>query len=410
LAAQGSSDKHVFISYDRDDQPYARGLASSLRERGFEIWMDDRIDFGDRWWREIVKAVRASAAFVVVMTPDSEESEWVEREILLAQDERKPIFPVLLRGKVNPLLISRQYADVTDGRMPPDGFYRRLGRAAPTKPKVETRPAERPAQPAPEPEVVSPPVVEPSPPVEPELIRIPAGEFLMGSDPEKDKDARDNEQPQHRLRLPDYSIAKTPVTNAQYLAFVEATGQKPPSTWEGGKPLKGKGEHPVVRVDWYDAVAYCGWLAEATGRAYRLPSEAEWEKAARGTDGRIYPWGDEWDPKRCNSREGGRDDTTPVGQYSPGGDSPYGCVDMAGNVWEWTRSLWGTDWEKLDFKYPYDPEDGREVLEAGDDIHRVLRGGAFGYYEGLVRCASRWLEPYYGYWFFGFRVVVAPGL
>jgi formylglycine-generating enzyme required for sulfatase activity len=271
-----------------------------------------------------------------------------------------------------------------------------------------------PAQPAPPPpqvpEVVSPPVEERRQPFEPELIPIPAGEFLMGSDPDKDEDAGEEEQPQHSVYLPDYHIAKTPVTNAQYVAFVEAIRQEPPEHWKAGKPPAGKDGHPVVHVTWHDAMAYCNWLADATGEAYRLPSEAEWEKAARGTNGRIYPWGDEWDPKYCNSKEGGRGDTTPVGQYSPGGDCSYGCVDMAGNVWEWTLSLWGKERETPDFTYPYDLQDGRETLKAGGDIRRVLRGGAFNFSQWSVRCACRnWYYPADRYPNFGFRVCVAPG-
>jgi formylglycine-generating enzyme required for sulfatase activity len=221
---------------------------------------------------------------------------------------------------------------------------------------------------------------------EPEMVLIPAGEFLMGSDPEKDQDASNDEQPQHTLDLPDYYIAKTPVTNAQYAAFVEVTGPKKPEGWTKGKPAKGKEEHPVVNVSWHDAVAYCNWLTETTGRVYRLPSEAEWEKGARGTEGRIYPWGNRWDAELCNA--GGAGDTTPVGAY-PDGASPYGLLDMAGNVWEWTLSLWGEDWRNPAFKYPYDAEDGREDPEAGDDIRRVLRGGSWYYVQGTTRCAYR---------------------
>ena len=391
--------KHVFISYDRDDQPYARSLASSLHERGFEIWMDDRIDFGTRWWREIVKAIRASAAFVVVMTPDSEESEWVEREILLAQDERKPIFPLLLRGKVNPLLISRQYADVTEGQMPPGEFYARLAQVAPAKSNAEPVDLRREDVLS----VTQPVVVAPATflPFEPDLIHIPAGEFLMGSDPKKDKVAQKDEQPQHTVYLPEYFIAKTPVTNAHYLAFVGATNHDEPEHWEDGKPPKGKEDHPVVYVTWHDAIAYCQWLAEATGKAYRLPSEAEWEKAARGDkDGRIWPWGNEWDKKLCNSWEGGPGHTTPVGQYSPGGDSPYGCVDMAGNVWEWTSSAYKG--------YPYDPKDGREDAKAEAGA-RALRGGSWSDGQGYARVSYRSSnEPGYFFLDVGFRVVVAP--
>ena len=107
-------------------------------------------------------------------------------------------------------------------------------------------------------------------PFELEMILIPAGEFLMGSDPSVDKYAQDLEQPQHTLYLPDYYMAKTPVTNAQYAAFVQATGYRQPDHWKGGKPPSGKGDHPVVYVSWYDAVGYCNWLAQITGKPYRL--------------------------------------------------------------------------------------------------------------------------------------------
>ncbi len=229
--------------------------------------------------------------------------------------------------------------------------------------------------------------------LESEMILIPAGEFLMGSDSKKDKDADNKEQPQHSLYLPDYYLAKIPVTNAQYLAFVQAVGHEPPGYWQGGKPPSGKEEHPVVDVSWYDAMAYCRWLAEVTGKPYSLPSETEWEKGSRGPSigsgsGRIYPWGDQWDAKRCNTGKGSKGDATPVGAY-PLGASLYGLLDCAGNVWEWTRSLWGTDWKKPQFGYPYDSTDGRENLEAGSDILRVLRGGscATEYSQRIPLCA-----------------------
>jgi formylglycine-generating enzyme required for sulfatase activity len=261
---------------------------------------------------------------------------------------------------------------------------------------------------APTPSPSPPPVMERVQPFEPEMILIPAGEFLMGSDPRKDKDARDNEQPQHTLYLPDYYMARTAVTNAQYAAFVYATGHEQPILWEGGKPPTGKEDHPVVFVSWHDAVAYCDWLAEVTGKPYRLPSEAEWEKGARGTDGYIYPWGNQWDEERCNSGEDDEWHTTPVGAY-PEGASPYGLQDMAGNVWEWTRSLWGEDDYRASFKYPYDPEDGREDLEAGG--FHVLRGGSFYFDRTAVRCAFRGGpdDSFSDGEDFGFRVVVSPG-
>jgi formylglycine-generating enzyme required for sulfatase activity len=235
-------------------------------------------------------------------------------------------------------------------------------------------------------------------PFEPEMVFIPAGEFLMGSDPQKDKGAYKNEQPQYTLHLPDYYLARTPVTNAQYAAFVGATGHRRPEYWKGGKPPQGKVEHPVVYVSWHDAVAYCRWLSEVTGRSYALPSEAQWEKGARGADGRIYPWGDRWDVRQCNTEEGGKGDTTPVGAYAQGA-SPYGLLDIAGNVWEWTSSLYRD--------YPYQAGDGRE--DASGTGNRVLRGGAWSYSSVDARSASRdWFRPDYLDVDFGFRCLIAP--
>jgi len=229
------------------------------------------------------------------------------------------------------------------------------------------------------------------------MVRVPAGSFLMGSDQEKDPQADRSELPQHSITLPGYWIGRYPVTVAQFRAFVAASRHRP----RDSESLNGPSEHPVVNVTWHDALAYCRWLGEQTGLPVTLPSEAEWEKAARGTDGRIYPWGDEPpDESLCNfSLNVG--ETTPVGRYSPRGDSPYGCADMAGNVWEWTRSIWR--------EYPYDPEDGREDLEAGDEALRVLRGGSFSSSQRRVRCAYRdHYFPLARLTAYGFRCVVAP--
>jgi formylglycine-generating enzyme required for sulfatase activity len=250
-------------------------------------------------------------------------------------------------------------------------------------------------------------------PFEPEMILIPAGEFLMGSDPEKDPYATATELPQHTLYLPDYAMARTPVTNTQYAAFLKATGYSPPAHWKilfwkKRWPPRGRREYPVVNVSWHDARAYCHWLCDATGKLYRLPNEAEWEKAARGSDGRIYPWGDEWDPERCNLVEqDGKERTTPVTAY-PLGASPYGLLDMLGNVWEWTRSLWGRKLRQPEFGYPYDATDGRENLEAASDVRRVLRGVSFFNDPRVARCAARYrYSPYNRYVSIGFRVCMS---
>jgi formylglycine-generating enzyme required for sulfatase activity len=188
------------------------------------------------------------------------------------------------------------------------------------------------------------------------------------------------------------------VTQAQYQVYVEATRASAPDLWEGGKPLPGREEHPVVSVSWGDAQRYCAWLTEITGHVNRLPTEAEWEKAARGTDGRLFPWGDEWDATRCNTVESGREATVPVGSHASGA-SPYGVLDMAGNVWEWTSSA------RAD--YPYDAADGREGADESNCGRRVVRGGSFLLDQKYARCAIRYgSDPERRPWMYGFRIVV----
>ena len=239
-----------------------------------------------------------------------------------------------------------------------------------------------------------------------EFVRVPAGKFLMGSTKEN-KSAYDNEHPQHTVDIPyDYWMARYTVTNELYNVYVKAKGIKHPvSGWEGKK------DHPVVYIEWTDAVDYCQWLNNLTkaelpsGLVLRLPTEAEWEKAARGTDGREYPWGNTFDKNKCNSNEIGKGITTPVGLFSPQGDSPYGCADMTGNVWEWIHSM-----KK---EYPYKDNDGREDEKSLIPMLRVriLRGGAFSDDKDGVRAAIRyWNYPGDGFNYLGFRAVIAPPL
>ena len=250
----------------------------------------------------------------------------------------------------------------------------------------------------------------------PDLVHIPAGEFLMGS-LDDDQNADSNEKPQHILDIPyDYWIGRTPVTVAQFRAFAHGDGYTNRSYWTADgwefindtplarkawqedvkrysfetfaeylKPSRwrdpGGDNLPVVNITWYEAAAYCRWLSARTGGEWCLPSEAEWEKAARGTEGQIYPWGNSWEEGCCNSQELGLGRTTPVGCF-PTGASPYGALDMAGNVWEWCSTAAGTD-------YPLtEANDWKEALLEQDVLRRV-RGGSYYNERRFVRAPYR---------------------
>lgn len=257
-----------------------------------------------------------------------------------------------------------------------------------------------------------------------EMVLVPVGSFRMGTQLEQvepqvattmawyqrhapnsnltEDDIRrwlQRELPQHEVPLEAFRISKYPVTNDQYAQFVAATGHQPPEHWRSNTPPAELFNHPVVNVSWHDANAYCAWVSQQRGELVRLPTEAEWEKAARGIDGRVYPWGNEFDTNRCNMGDTGIDTTATVGIF-PSGNSPYGVADMAGNVWEWTSSQYQN--------YPYRPDDGRE--EQTGNAARTLRGGAFFNGEDDIRCALREVDhlPTNSSYFVGFRFL-SPG-
>lgn len=238
----------------------------------------------------------------------------------------------------------------------------------------------------------------------PPVSLVPAGPFVMGSDPQHDPDAWPLELPQHWVVLATYEIAIYPVTVAEYACAVRAgVVPAPPGgmgeawgTWEAQLQTP---DHPAVMMAWRDALAYARWLSKRTGDRWRLPTEAEWEKAARGTDARIYPWGDAFDARRANTDEAGLRHLTPVHAY-PQGASPYGVIDLIGNALERCSSAWRS--------YPYDPSDGREDMVA-EGTDRIARGGCYFDYANNARAATRWpLEPTRQTGPFGMRVVRDP--
>jgi len=202
------------------------------------------------------------------------------------------------------------------------------------------------------------------------MVKIPAGPFFMGA---RAEDSPSNERPVHTVYLPVYYISPYPVTNLEYREFVNCTGYKSPMHWQRGTYPTGTGKHPVTNVSWHDAKAYAEWIGA------RLPTEAEWEKAGRGTDERLYPWGTRFVDERCNSNNlmGG---TLPVDEF-PMGRSPYGLWDMAGNVYEWCEDYYDENFYKTSpANNPKGPEGGQE---------RVVRGGSFQENRPQVRATHR---------------------
>jgi formylglycine-generating enzyme required for sulfatase activity len=255
----------------------------------------------------------------------------------------------------------------------------------------------------------------------PNLARIPAGDFLMGA-----ADAEADERPVHHVFVSEFFISRFAVTHDEYLRFVRATGYPPPSVrglplitlggrdslfrelaapyvWEGTNPPVGHGAHPVVLVRYDDAQAYCRWLSDALGRVVRLPTEAEWEKAARGgLEALRYPWGDDIDPSRGNyladpsvKRERG---TRPTGTYPP---NAYGLYDVSGNVWEWV-----SDWYSAEY---YGLGEMRDPLGPSTGSMRIVRGGSWVNDDvSMLRCAYRHQVPPDTYAHsIGFRIVCA---
>lgn len=253
------------------------------------------------------------------------------------------------------------------------------------------------------------------------MLLIPAGSFIMGTDQDEARRLSQEtqgdrlewyrrEQPAHEVVLPDYKIARSPVTVREFTVFIQAGGYDNPVFWSeagwawktsnritcpeywGEEPWSGQPDYPVIGVSWYAAQAYCAWLSAATGLPYRLPTEIEWEKAARGPDGRRYPWGNAWNPACCNVNQQSRDSwetqfrrprpngLSPVGKFSPQGDSPYGCVDMAGNVWEWCATPL--------LRYPLTTPRPAVTFNAAEP--RVVRGGSWYHGPEDARCAARY--------------------
>jgi formylglycine-generating enzyme required for sulfatase activity len=403
-----SEPVRVFVSYASPDRTFAERLVSDLQAAGAEVWWDvSGIDEGD-FLGKINTALQQCQWLVLVLTPNAVASKWVNLEVNAAIHRREI---GQMRG-VLPMLASHVALDTIPPvwanlhRYDAVGNYQGAVARLTQTLGLPGAPAEPPRGqlgiPATSPDHTAPP--DRFPPqlanlgyrvaflngaevILPPMCDVPAGPFLMGCDPIKDKNAENREQPQHWVTLGGFQIAKFPVTVAEYACFVrggyaEPKDALPVYTVGWNTQVTQRLDHPVVNIKWQDAIAYVTWLIQQTGLPWRLPTEAEWERAARWDAvagySRRYPWGDAFDASYGNTSEGKKGKTTPVWTY-PNGASPYGALDMAGNVWEWTSSLYRP--------YPYNAIDGREHAESPGV--RVMRGGCWAGNGKGARAACR---------------------
>jgi formylglycine-generating enzyme required for sulfatase activity len=396
---------HVFLSHSPQDGAIAQRLVTDLRAAGAGVEagsagasQDDTAAMG-----HIEAALGRCEWLVFVLTPAALTSPAVQLQVNLALQRvraglMRAVIPVLAAPATEPGLVPAAWADALQRYDAARDYPAALASLLRT---LELRPlalAERASSPAAT--RAQPPALRPTaepivlPPrltqlgfnglridgvdvIVPPMRSVPAGPFQMGSD------ANAGEGPVHTVMLPTYAIGTFPVIVAEYACFVHAGHPPPPdggvTTWPRQLTTL---EYPVVNVSWQSAVAYAAWLSERTGQRWRVATEAEWEKAARWDAAtgmaREYPWGDGFDPIRCNTRESGQGSATPVGTY-PNGVSPCGAQDMAGNIREWTSSL--------HVAYPYQAGDGRERLDAPGE--RVLRGGSWFNFAEDARAAYR---------------------
>ncbi len=386
--------KTVFISYRREKSKHlARAIYQDLRMHGWDAFLDvTTIDAGD-FDRIILNQIAARAHFILLVSPGALErcaspGDWLRREIEEAVRLDRNIVPVIEEGAD----FERELGHLPDalravvsrknGLPLPHFFFEAAMEMLRTR-FLKT------------PEYVR---VQETPPADRAEVQRRIAAAAEAEAPVAAAHPRSVEllpAPFGWIEIPrrGYSIARYPLTNAQFARFIEAGGYRERRWWtEAGwsrrekagwteprywRDVKWNGaEQPVVGVSWYEAVAFCLWLSEATGERIMLPTEEQWQYAAQGDDGRAYPWGDDWDCQRCNNSVSPCDSngTTPVTHYEGKGDSYFGVVDMAGNVWEWCL----TD---------YDNETNDVNSRA---YRRVLRGGSwFGYGTGLFRCGYR---------------------
>lgn len=395
-AAEGGWD--LLLLHTPEDQTAAARLGGELRSAGLRPWLAaERLAEGRTWQDTRVLQELLKLALPVLVLAQAGRP-WEDQETLDALQlfaERKISLLGTGQAAGAPTSLLPPSAWLADDRRLPEVLAARLADRprAQIRSRGELRPLEsvvtgpRPGEPYTEPHTGL------------RLLWIPGGSFAMGSD-----QISEDETPIHRVRISPFRLAETPVTNRQYALFLEATSHEEPAYWRDRR--FSDPEQPVVGVSWDDAQTFCAWLAKHSGLAVTLPSEAQWELAARGEDGRTYPWGSQPPTPElaCFDQDWGKGKPNPVGNH-PAGRGPFGTLDQAGNVWEWCLDVWDeTAYRKRAGAEPLDP-----VATTGDRERRVLRGGGWLNPAGGLRASLRFgLPAGLRRDLIGFRVAVAP--
>ncbi|MCX7099617.1 MAG: SUMF1/EgtB/PvdO family nonheme iron enzyme [Methylococcales bacterium] len=367
----------IFLSYSRQDQAKAKLFVTALEQEGWTVFWDTKSILGGQDFDAVIEAaIEAAACMVVLWSEVAKKSHYVRDEARLGR-ERNILVPVLIESISLPLGFGSLHAEnfsSWQGDINAPEFIK-LQQAITLKlslytPDLASKPADD--------DTVALPTPQPTPVaacktlayIEPELVLIPAGRFMMGSN------EYENEQPIHPVTLAHpFYLGKYPVTFAEYALFVQATQRQLPND-EGW----GKGKRPVINVSWQDANNYAAWLSAQTGNAYRLPTEAEWEYACRARANSRFYWGDNGQLAADYACFWGNSDgkTHSVGEKRP---NAWGLYDMAGNVWEWVQDGYSDNYQQAQ-------NDGKPY-ESANCAARVVRGGSWFNEYLLLRSANR---------------------
>lgn len=388
---------NIFLSYAREDIDKIRQLATALKQQGWSVFWDSALLAGQDFHDQIEQEIDRAGCMIVAWSAASRKSAWVKGEAIIGE-RRSILVPIkidLVDPPINFISLHTENFANWNGDINSDEFNKLL-RAVESKirtrsvsSKLETDPVATPSQNLSK-QGSNTSIVSKLIYIEPKMVLVPAGCFEMGSN------VISNEQPIHTVKVAkSFSIAQYPVTFNEFDLFVNAMNQKIPSD-EGW----GRGNRPAINVSWMNASAYATWLSEVSGKAYRLPSEAEWEYAARAGCKELYLWGNNASDAEifawfANNSE---QKTHPVGEKKP---NSWDIHDMVGNVWEWVEDCWHKSYMEA-------PNDASAWCTPHENnaFQRSLRGGSFRDTQETLRSACRYaLLPFLSNSNIGFRLV-----